>query len=284
MKEIAFHHKYTMVASVSDCNRIRHAVELSLDRWPVFRSIVVEYSEDLRLLVSLRADRAYFHRAISSQSEVESVRALAELPIQRSTHVGGKLPDGLCFHVVIARVKSTGTFGLLFCAHHAVYDNETIQYWAKDLERIIKGDLTGVLTPYKMVTNIYYLFRNSEPARQARDYHKRHLEHGISRDVLWPPGEDLLSWYRSTARRGSSPARSRLDGSLDDPGFEKVNPLVNVAGLAERVRHCPNVAMAYSTRDIRASIAVKMAIYLLWSLSALKSETPHYSLIPSEIL
>ena len=96
MKEIAFHHKYT---SVSVCNRIRHVVELSLDRWPVFRSIVVEYSEDLRLLLALRADRAYFDRAISSQPEVESVRALfREVPIQKSTHVGGKLPDGLCFH------------------------------------------------------------------------------------------------------------------------------------------------------------------------------------------
>lgn len=55
---------------------------------------------------------------------------------------------------------------------------------------------------------------------------------------------------------------SSLDGSLDDPGSEKVIPLVNVAGLAERVRHCPNMAMAYSSRGIRASIAVKMAICL----------------------
>ena len=262
MKEVAFHHKYTMVTSVSDLNQIRHAVELSLDRWPVFRSIVVEYSEDLRLLVALRADRAYFDRAISSQSEVESVRALRELPIQRSTHVGGKLPNGLSCHIVIARVKSTGTVGLLFCGHHAVYDNETLQYWSKDLERIINGDLTGVLTPYKMFANMYYLYQDSKPARQARDYHKQHLQHGISRDALWPPGKDLLSWYASTAPQSSSPATHGLNRSLDDPGMGKANPLVNVAGLAERVRHCPNMAMAYSTRGVRASTAVKMAVCL----------------------
>ena len=260
MKEVAFHHKYTMVTSVSDCNQIRHAVELSLDRWPVFRSIVAEYSEDLRLLVALRADRAYFDRAVSSQSEVESVKALRELPIQRSTHVGGELPDGLSCHIVIARVKSTGTVGLLFCGHHAVYDNDTLQYWSKDLERIINGDLTGVLTPYKMFANMYYLYQDSKPARQARDYHKRHLQHGISLDALWPPGKDLLSWYGSTARQSSSPASSGLKRSLNDPG--KVNPSMNVAGLAERVRHCPNMAMAYSARGVRTSIAVKMAVCL----------------------
>lgn len=144
--------------------------------------------------MALRADRAYFDRAISSQSEVESVRALGELRIQRSACVGGKIPDGLCFYVVIVGVESTDTVGLLFCAHHAVYDSEIMQYWAKDLERIISEGLTGVRTPYKMIANLYCLYQDSKPVRQARDYHKRPLQHGISHDTLWPPGEDLVSW------------------------------------------------------------------------------------------
>ena len=45
-----------MITRACDRNQVCRAVELSLGRWPVFRSIMVEYSEDLRLPVALRAD------------------------------------------------------------------------------------------------------------------------------------------------------------------------------------------------------------------------------------
>ena len=38
--------------------------------------------------------------------------------------------------------------------------------------------------------------------------------------------------------------------------------MANVAGMVERIRYCPNMAMAYSTRGINASMAVKMVVCL----------------------
>ena len=260
MKEVAFHHKWTMLTSSSDCNQVRRAVELSLGRWPVFRSIMVEYSEDLRLLVALRTDRAYFDRSISSEPAVESVRALSAVPIQKPTHVSGQLADGLCFHVVIAKVKSMKTVGLLVCADHALYDWVSVHSWAKELNQIINGEILGDLTPYKMFTNAYHLYQDSQPARRAQEYHRQHFQRdSISSNALWPPGDDLLSWYTAAAGGAASTSFKR---SLDDPGFETVNSMANVAGMVERIRYCPNMATAYSTRGISASMAVNMAVCL----------------------
>ena len=96
---------------------------------------------------------------------MESVRALSAVPIQKPTHLGGQLADGLCFHVVIAKVKSMETVDLLICADHALYDEANIQSWAKELNQIINGDIIRDLTPYKMFTSAYHLYKDSQPAR-----------------------------------------------------------------------------------------------------------------------
>ena len=208
-----------MVTCASDRNQVRRAVELSLGRWPVFRSIMVEYSEDLRLPVALRADRAYFDRSISSKRAVESVRALSAVPIQKPTHVGGQLADGLCFHVVIAKAKSMERVGVLICADHALYDGVNIHSWAKELNQIINGDIIRDLTPYKMFTNAYQLYQDSQPARRAQEYYRQHVQReSVSPNTSWPPGDDL-SWYAAAAGGAASTSFKR---SLDDPGFETV--------------------------------------------------------------
>lgn len=97
------------------------------------------------------------------------------MPIQKPTHVGGQLADGLCFDVVIAKAKGMERVGLLNCADHALYDGVNIHSWAKELNQIINGDMIRDLTPYKMFTNAYHLYQDSQPARRAQEYYRQHF-------------------------------------------------------------------------------------------------------------
>lgn len=246
MKEVPFSHKGTIVTPTSDFHLVRDAVELSLTRWPILRTVGVEHSDTVRLLLALRAQRSYFDRVISVEPEVESAMALSELPIQTSQRLPGKLFDRLSFHAAIARVKSTGTIGIVFSANHAVYDAISIQSWATDLNGMIRSEPTVTRAPYKMFTDAYYLYQNAKPAEHARDYHRSLFKHNnISPNTLWPPDQDLVPL--------AAPMPKDSDG-------------MDVAGTVERAKSCPSMKEALIKRGTHAAIIVNMAICLFNNL------------------
>lgn len=87
MKEVPFHHRWTLTTSHS---------AISLRQWPVLRTVAVEYSEKLRLLVALRAHKRYFDLAISGLPDVESIEDLRGVDAP-TTHTRGSFPQGLLF-------------------------------------------------------------------------------------------------------------------------------------------------------------------------------------------
>ena len=248
MKEVPFYHKGVIMTSVTDPHLVREALELCLSRWPIFRSLAVEYSEYLRLLVALRAQRSFFDRAISTQTEVESVKALEELPIPMAEQTAGAVFQGLSFGAVIANVRSTGTIGVIFSANHAVYDGRSLQVWMVDLDRIIRSEPPVERAPYKLFADAYYLYQDSEFAKEAQEHWKGVRKHGQTLvDALWPCGKDLVP-VRTTTTGKSAPQNTNLAAKL--------------GSTFEQTRSCPNMTDAHKNRGIRASTAVKMALCL----------------------
>ena len=263
MKEVPFYHKGIIMTSVSDPRLVREALELCLSHWPVFRSIAVEYSENLRLLVALRAQRSFFDLAISNHSEVDSVKALEELPIRMAPQKTGGVFQGLSFGAVIASVRSTGTIGVIFSANHAVYDGRSLQGWMVDLGRIIRSEPPVERAPYKLFADAYYFYQDSELAKEAQEHYKGVLKHGQPLfDALWPSGKDLVPVRTTATENGSRLSNNPIKEPLDQSAPQDTNHAAEFAATIEQTRSCPNMTDAYKNRGMRASTVVKMAICL----------------------
>ena len=237
MKETPFQHKWTVATSISSYDQIRQVVETSLSQWPILRSIAVEYSKEVRLLVALRAEEPYFNLAISNLSEVDSTDALGDtdLPI---THLKGSLPEGLLFRVGIAKMGKTGTFGLLISADHIVYDALSMMSWAEDLQCIIDGHTAVAKAPFELFADAYYLYHNSLPAKRARDYHEQLLQQkGITSKALWPAGDDLIARSPNMKRSSNEPLDALRDGPSTDVHLQPKRG----AGVIERTVHSSNM-------------------------------------------
>ena len=263
MKELPFYHKVVIMTSVSDPRLVREALELCLSRWPIFRSLAVEYSENLRLLVALRAQRSFFDRAISTHPEVGSVEALEELPIHVAPQRTGMVFQGLPFGAVIAQVRSTGTIGVIFSANHAVYDGRSLRGWMIDLDRILRSESPVNRAPYKLFADAYYSYQDSALAKEGQEHHKGVLKHGPALfDALWPFGKDLVP-VRTTAKGNSSRLSSNpIKELLDQSAPQNISHATKFAESTEQTRICPNMTDAYKNRGMRASTVVKMAICL----------------------
>ena len=258
MKEVPFRHKWTIDTLSSSHNEVRQAVETSLSQWPVLRSVALDYSEKVRLLVALRAHKPYFDLAISSLGQVKSREALGDIDVP-VLQAKGSFPEGVLFHVRIAKIAETGTFGLLIVANHAVYDEISINLWAEDLQQILIGNTVAARTPFRLFADAYYVYQDSVPAKNARDYHKRQWEQNeIDRKALWPSGDGLIMKLRtemSTTTQKSDVPKS--DSSLGDrllPGYG--------AGDMEQTLHCPNLLKPRCSQHLSPAIVAKMAISL----------------------
>ncbi|KAL6713143.1 hypothetical protein ACLMJK_009264 [Lecanora helva] len=247
MKENPFRHKWTFATSLSSYDQVRDAVERSLRQWPVLRSIVVEYSNELRLLVAMRAHARYFDLAISSLPDAENTEALRDIETA-CKHEKGSFPQGLLFHVGISKVTTTGTFSLFLGTNHAAYDLISIHLWAADLQRIMTGDTHSVRTPFKLFADAYYLYQNSVLARRAKDYQQqKFVASGISQKALWPAaGENVYASMRNKLK-----PRTTVDSQLK-----------RGAGIVERTLHCPNLTRTRFSQELVPAIIAKIAISL----------------------
>lgn len=259
MKEVPFGHKWSLATPFSSYDEVRHAVEISLCQWPVLRSVVVGYNENVRLMVALRAHKPYFDLAITSLPQVKSREALGNIDTP-AAHARGSFPEGLLFHVGIAKIEKTGRFDLLIAANHAVYDNISIHSWAEDLQRIMTGDTMVVRTPFKLFVDAYYAYQDSLLAKQARVYHRQQFEQtGIERKALWPAGDCsiasiLAALSTSTNTSSKKPVVPNNDPSLGDRQHG--------ACILEQTLHCPNLTKTRFAQDLSPAIIAKMAISL----------------------
>ena len=255
MKIFPFRHKWIIATLLSSYDEVRQAVEASLSQWPVLRSVAVEYSEKVRLLIALRAHKPYFDLAVSSLGQVKSREALGDVDIP-TLQQSGSFPEGLLFHVRIAKITETGKFAILVVANHAVYDEISIQLWAEDLQQIMIGNTIAARTPFRLFVDTYYDYQNSLPAKQARDFQRRQFEpNEIDGKALWPAGDGLVAKFVATSTTPQRPFAPNNDPDLGDCPQSG-----NRAGVLEQILYCPNLLKPRCSQNLRPAIVSKMAI------------------------
>ena len=230
IKELPNPHKMVYITSLADTDTVVAAIQATLECWSVMRSIAVEYDEKTRLLVVLRGTERYFRQAISIHPDLENERILTETSMS-GNHAASELPRGLMLRVVVARIKSTKTVGLVVLINHALFDNVSYTAWVTDLDSLLGGTGISRKTPHKAFAEMYYLHQTSLAAKLATDYHVRRLRGiGSMRHGIWPPSK---LFQNISARAGVVSGEGTMD-AVEGGGDDKHQVI--------RCRRYPNLA------------------------------------------
>ncbi len=261
MKEFPNPHKLIFVTSFPDVERVIGALKTSLESWSIFRSIAVEYDQATRLIVVLRATQRYFDQAISIDTDVGNEHALTKIPMS-ATHATSELPRGLMFRIVVARLKSTSTVGVVVVANHAIFDVVSINRWAKDVEGLILGSPIGERIPHKAFAEAYYLYRTSLAAKLTADYHVNRLRGtGAMHHALWPPPQLVQSVPdRAAQPKNEGKAEAAEGGGRNNPQIIRYRRLPNIKRTGRKPSTILYAAIACFNASITGS---KHAIFVI---------------------
>ena len=230
MKEFPNPHKRVYITSLADTETVVAAIRATLGCWSIMRSIAVEYDEKTRLLVVLRGTEQYFHQAISVRPDVENEQALTKTSIS-GNHAASELPRGLLLRVVVARVKNTGTVGVVILINHAIFDATSIKAWEKDLETFLQKETVPSKTPYKVFSEMYFLHQTSLAARLAIEYHVRRLRGiGSMQQAIWLPPQ----LFHNVSTRAGVPNNEGKMEAIEGGGENNMQII--------RYRRCHNIA------------------------------------------
>lgn len=261
MKEYPNPHKFIFVTSFSDFERVVGALKKSLESWSIFRSIAVEYDQATRLIVVLRATQRYFDQAISINEDVENEHALTKISMS-ANQATSELPRGLMFRIVVARLKSASTVGVVVLANHAIWDAVAINRWAKDVERLILGSHIVERIPYKAFAEAYYLYRTSLAAKLTADYRVKRLKGiGAMHNAFWPPPQLVQSVPDRVAQPNNEGKAEAVEGGgRNNPQIIRYRRLPNI----KRTGRKPSTILYAAITCFNASITgSKHAIFII---------------------
>ena len=254
--------RVAFIARTADISKINWAIRESLKQWAIFRSVSVWFDETIRLFIILRLNSNWSRMAILEHSDVESpedLRRIAPPKDAASVRAPGPL-----IRIIIARVRSTNTAGLVVIASHAVLDAVSMGAWREDLQQLLSDTnaRAQVRTPYKLFADIYYAHRNSLDAQLGVAYHVNKLK-GLDahKSALWPqqrcPGWFIgndSGWQPSALENGfGGSERKQLDEGGWRVGYEGIN----------QFRPLHDLAQLWSAHKISVPVVFKAACVLL---------------------
>ncbi len=239
----AYSLRMSFVAQSASKSTLRAALEATLQKWPISRSIAVRLDQQA-LFVIMRAGSRWSEAAITEAADVEHPQDLVSLtlpdPERNSVHPrsGGPLT-----RFVIADIKSEGRAGLMILSHHSPFDAISLQAFSEDLQNNMAGRPTEELrASYKMFADMYYLYAKSLPSQIAVSFHVNRLR-GISslRESCWPRqrcvgwhiGDDEGYTVPTFANPTLLPKRTQIDSDRGDAGLVGLKGSVRLTGLGE---------------------------------------------------
>ncbi|KAI8682605.1 AMP-binding domain-containing protein [Fusarium sp. Ph1] len=176
---------FRMVGNVAQQEQIRRAVERALTSRPMLRTIVFPGSDGAPFHAVLSSNDALFGqivREVDVDTEDEAWRRFKD-----DTAQGHSSP--FMFQGELIKVNS-GEIYLCFTFNHSVIDALSLTQWHHELDRWIQDINVNMpaLTPYRLFSDLFSQYEESEPAQKSVSFHVKRLR-GISRfnRALWPP-------------------------------------------------------------------------------------------------
>ncbi|KAM6534759.1 hypothetical protein FALCPG4_004385 [Fusarium falciforme] len=250
---------FRVVGNVAQQEQIRRAIERALASRPILRTIVFPGSDGAPFHAVLSPGDALFGeivREVDVDSEDEAWKRFKD-----DTAQGHSSP--FMFQSELIKTNS-GEIYLCFTFNHSVIDALSLTQWHHELDRWIQDINVNMpaLTPYRLFSDLFSQYEESEPAQKSVSFHVKRLR-GISRfnRALWPPqrapGMMICNDEGGPHKKKRSLIRDRVwSGEWDTRAHEFQYP------RSGRVVALPGLASMKERYGIHPSLFAKSAIIL----------------------
>ncbi|KAF5024213.1 hypothetical protein F66182_3727 [Fusarium sp. NRRL 66182] len=172
------------------CNVAQHQILRALQKALASRPM-------LRTIVFPDADRVPFHAVLSSSSLLLE-QLVHEVDVDSEHDAWSHFKDGsvqghsspFMFQADLVRATAENQLYICFTLNHSVIDALSISQWYHELDHWIQDINANIpaLTPYRLFSDLFSQYQDSEPAKKSVAFHVTRLR-GISRfrRALWPP-------------------------------------------------------------------------------------------------
>ncbi|KAH6981772.1 hypothetical protein BKA56DRAFT_672572 [Ilyonectria sp. MPI-CAGE-AT-0026] len=250
-------------------DQVRRGLERALSSRPMLRTVLFEAPNKLPFHAVLSSSPALFEKLIHNV-EVETESEATERAKDDSAE-GHSYP--FMFQSDLVKIGTGDQYHLIFTFNHSVIDALSLTLWHRELDRWIQDSNLEIpaLTPYKLFSDLFSQYEESEPAQKSVKFHFQRLR-GISRfeRALWPPqkapglmiSNDQGSRYAEQRRK----IRDKVwEGEWETRAAEFQYP------RSGRVIGLPGLAKLREKYAIQSSLFAKSAIVLF---NVLQTGTP----------
>ena len=240
MRPMAFSIRATSIVSSTTPVQIRQALDTTLRRWPMFRSLALKF-DSTALFVTIRLTEAMSQASIALLPDVENIDQLRNVRFTKAedNNVNPK-SGGLLARFGIVKVKNTDCVGLMMLLHHSAFDAISLQNFSREIElNISNSQNLERITDYKLFADTFYQHSSSVPAQTSVAYHVNRLRgSGSLLKTCWPPqrcrgwfiGDDTGYHVPINPQNSLLQDRRQVD---DDEGYVSVKEIMKTANLDE---------------------------------------------------
>ncbi|KAJ4254430.1 hypothetical protein NW762_010028 [Fusarium torreyae] len=246
------------------CNVAQHQILRALEKALASRPM-------LRTIVFPDSNRVPFHAVLASSPALLE-QLVHEVEVDNEDDAWNRFKDGsaqshsshFMFQADLVRTLSENQVYLCFTFNHSVIDALSLTQWYHELDHWIQDINTDIpaLTPYRLFSDLFNQYEESEPAQKSVVFHVRKLR-GISRfgRALWPPQKapgmmicnDEASPYAKERRQ----VRDRIwNGEWESRAHEFQYP------RSGRILALPGLTKLQDKYSIHPSLFTKSAIIL----------------------
>ncbi|CAM1502445.1 Fc.00g044290.m01.CDS01 [Cosmosporella sp. VM-42] len=240
--------------------QIRHGLEKSLASRPLMRTMVFRVTGKTPFHLILPASQLVLRHLIHDV-EVETEEEAME--ISKADSPQGRFAPFM-FQGHLIKIRGGEQYYLTMTFNHSVTDVMSLTQWHRELDRLILDPDTKIpgLTPYKLFSDLFNQYKDSEPAQKSVQFHVKRLR-GISRfeRALWPP-QRAPGWMISNDE-GYPGVEQRLEareniweGKWESRAAEFQYP------RCCRAVWLPGLARLKEKHDVHASLLAKGAIVI----------------------
>lgn len=205
----SYHVRMVMRVVNMDRSQVRQSMEKLLTSRPMMRTVLLHSQgvkgSHLVIKPSPRLFQMLLHDA-ETETDKEARERWSDDSSENHT-------SPFMFQAEMIRVRENNGIFISILFSHSIIDALSLWPFHKDLERVLSDPKATVSTstPFRLFSDLFSQYEDSEPAREAIEFHTRKLR-GISRlqNALWPP-QRAPGWMVSNdARSKHAEARARI--------------------------------------------------------------------------
>ncbi|KAL8950727.1 MAG: hypothetical protein Q9222_003246, partial [Ikaeria aurantiellina] len=112
---------------------VQRAITACLQQHPTLRSMILDHGTSFPLYIILRPSPHYLSLAITTHHEIAQPEDLPTY-LLNSNDYDYAIPPGPLFRIMLVRILTTNTIGIIYSAHHTTFDAISLSLFTSDLD------------------------------------------------------------------------------------------------------------------------------------------------------